>query len=216
MTTRYVAQLFEAAGVDRVMTMEVHNIVAYQNAFRCQTVHLDLRATFLERACALGDGDLVVASPDPGGVKRAQLFREALEARLGRPVGSAFMEKRRSAGVVSGNLLVGDVEGARVLVVDDLIASGGTMVRAAQACREHGARDVYAIAVHGLFTGNASTALADPVLDGVIVSDTVPAFRLRSAVSDRVEIVSAAQPFAKAISRLHGGGSISGLTGPTE
>jgi len=215
-TTRYVAQLFEAAGVDRVMTMEVHNIVAYQNAFRCQTVHLDLRATFLERACALSDGDLVVASPDPGGVKRAQLFREALEARLGRPVGSAFMEKRRSAGVVSGNLLVGDVEGARVLVVDDLIASGGTMVRAAQACREHGSRDVYAIAAHGLFTGNASATLADPVLDGVIVSDTVPAFRLTSAVSDRVEIVPAAQAFAKAISRLRGGGSISGLTGPTE
>jgi ribose-phosphate pyrophosphokinase len=126
------------------------------------------------------------------------------------------MEKRRSGGVVSGDLLVGEVKDASVLIVDDLIASGGTMVRAARACREHGAGGVYAIAAHGLFTGNASKALADPVLDGVIVSDTVPAFRLTGAVRDRVEIVSAAQAFAKAISRLHGGGSISGLTGPTE
>jgi len=215
-TTRYVAQLFEAVGVDRVMTMEVHNVVAFQNAFRCQTVHLDLRATFLDRAAALADGDIVVASPDPGGVKRAQLFREALEERLGRPVGSALMEKRRSAGVVSGNLLVGDVAGARVLVVDDLIASGGTMVRAAEACREHGARGVYALAAHGLFTGRAAEALADPALDGVIVSDTVPPFRLSGDARDRVEIATAAPTFAKAISRLHGGGAISGLAGPME
>ena len=125
-TTRYVAQLLEAAGADAIVTMDVHNIVAFQNAHRCQTIHLDTRQLFAERAIDLvADDKVVVASPDPGGVKRAQLFRETLEAGLGRAVGSAYMEKRRSAGVVSGSHLVGDLEGATVLVIDDMIASGG-------------------------------------------------------------------------------------------
>lgn len=212
-TTRYVAQLFEAMGVDCVVTLEVHNIVAFQNAFRCQTVHLDTRRLFAGRAGELvGDGPVAVASPDPGGVKRAQLFRETLEAVLGRPVGGAFIDKRRSAGKVSGNLLVGDVDQASVLVVDDLISTGGTMVRAAEACRSAGAAAVYALAAHGLFIGEAGRMLADPRLSGTLVTDTVPTFRLgRQAVGDRLHIVSAAPLFAEAIRRLHHGGSITEL-----
>jgi len=215
LTARYVAQLLEAGGADRVVTMEVHNLVAFQNAFRCETVALDTRPVLLERAAALaGDGPVVVASPDPGGVKRAQLFREALEQRLDRPAGAALMEKRRSAGRVSGNLLAGDVAGATVLVIDDLIASGGTMVRAAEACLAAGARSVHALAAHGLFTGAAAKALADPSLASVSVTDTVPPFRLdAAAMAGRLEVVSAAPLFAEAIRRLHGGGSISALLG---
>ena len=213
-TTRYLAQLFEAVGVDRIVALEVHNVAAFQNAFRCEAIALDARAVFLSRAAALaGDAEVAVASPDPGGVKRAQLFREALEARLGRPVRSVMMEKRRSAGVVSGDLLVGDVQDARVLVLDDLISSGGTMVRAARACRDAGARDVHALAMHGLFTGDASATLADPSLSGVIVSDTVPPFRLGGdAREHRVEIVSAAPVVAEAIRRLHDNRSVVELT----
>jgi ribose-phosphate pyrophosphokinase len=140
-TTRYMAHLLESVGTDVIMTLEVHNIVAYQNAFRCQTIHLDPRRLFAKEALGLVSGSpVVVASPDPGGVKRAQLFRETLEASLGTSVGSAFLEKRRSAGVVTGDLLVGDVEGAAVLVIDDLISTGGTLSRAAEACRTHGAK----------------------------------------------------------------------------
>ena len=102
-TTRYVAQLIEAVGPDLVMTLDVHNIVAFQNAHRCLTVHLESRLPVSLRASELvGDEKVAVASPDPGGVKRVQLFRETLEVILGRPVGGAFMEKRRSSGVVSG------------------------------------------------------------------------------------------------------------------
>lgn len=210
-TTRYVAQLLEAVGTDAVVTLEVHNIVAFENAFRCRTVHLDGRALFAPRFAAL-DGPLVVASPDPGGVKRAQLFREDLERRLGREVGGAFMEKRRSAGVVSGDLLVGEVAGATVIVVDDLIASGGTMVRAAEACLEHGARRVIAVAAHGLFTGRAAEAIGAPALDRVLVSDSVPPFRLPPALlGPRVEVVGVAPLLAEAIRRLHEGGSITDL-----
>ena len=212
LTARYVAQLIEAAGADRVVTTEVHNIVAFQNAFRCEAVALDARGVLLDRAAELaGPGPVTVASPDPGGVKRAQLFREALEARLGRAVGFAMMEKRRSAGKVSGSLVAGDFEGARVLVIDDMIASGGTMVRAARALLERGAADVWALALHGLFTSGAEEALADPAMAGWIVTDTVPPFRLGEAALARVETVSAAPLLAEAIRRLHENRSITDL-----
>jgi ribose-phosphate pyrophosphokinase len=212
-TTRYVALLFEAVGTDRVVTLDVHNVVAFQNAFRCETVHLDTRRLFAERAIGLvGGGRVVVASPDPGGVKRAQLFREKIESMLGRPVGGAFVEKRRSAGVVTGNLLVGDVADATVLIVDDLISSGATMARAARACREGGAEAAYALAAHGLFTGDAASALRHQDLVRTFVTDTVPAFRLeKGPIEANVEIVSAAPLFAEAILALHEGNSIDAL-----
>lgn len=212
-TTRYLAVLIEAAGADRVMTLEVHNIVAYQNAFRCQTIHLDPRRLFARVALGLiGDLPVVVASPDPGGVKRAQLFRETLEMTLKRSVGSAFLEKRRSAGVVTGDILAGEVEGATVLVIDDLISTGGTLARAAKACRDHGAVRVFAFAAHGLFVGNASEVIRQSDLAMTFVTDTVPSYRLPPDMIERqVHVVSAANLFAEAIRRCHDGGSITEL-----
>ena len=147
-TLRYVAQLFEAVGTDQVMVLEAHNVAAFQNAFRCPTVHLQAHRAFDALVPELsGDGPLAVASPDPGGVKRALLWREALEARLARPVHFAMVDKRRSLGLVSsGHLVAGDVEGATVLLLDDLIASGETMLGAATALRHAGAKEVVALA----------------------------------------------------------------------
>lgn len=211
LTARYVAQLFEAVGADRVVTMEAHNVAAFQNAYRCEAIALDTRGALIERAAHLaGDGSVTVASPDPGGVKRAQLFRESLEERLGRPVGFALMEKRRSAGVVSGTIMAGDVASARVLIIDDMISSGATMIRAAQALRQSGAADVWALAAHGLFTEGALKALSDKAISGWIVTDTVPLFRLDGHRSQnaRVEVVSAAPLLADAIRQLHEGSAI--------
>ena len=212
--TRYLAVLLEAAGADLVMTFEVHNVVAFQNSFRCQTVHLDPRKLFAKEAMTLIRNEpVVVASPDPGGVKRAQLFRETLEATLARPIGGAFLEKRRTADVVSGELLAGEVEGATVLVIDDLISTGGTLARAAKACREHGAAKVFAFAAHGLFVGDASEVIRQSDLAMTFVTDTVPPFRLATEMLDsQVRILSAAPLFAEAIRRLHGeGGTITEL-----
>lgn len=212
-TTRYLAQLFEAVGTDAVVTLDVHNVAAFENAYRCRSVPLDSRRLFAPRLKELVGGDpVVIASPDPGGVKRAQLFRESFERLLGRPVGAAFLDKRRSGGVVSGDLLVGEVAGAVVVVVDDLISTGGTMRRAAEACLAHGAVRVVAVAAHGLFTGEAARTIAAPSLARVLVSDTVPPFRLPpSLLEARVEVISAVPLFAEAIRRMHGGGSITAL-----
>jgi len=214
-TTQYVARLFEAAGADCVITLDVHNIVAFQNAFRCRTIHLDTRRLFAnELRDLLADEQVAVISPDPGGVKRAQLFREMLQKTLLRPVGQAIVDKRRSAGVVSGDMIVGNVDHATVVVIDDLIASGGTMDRAARAALEHGAKEVIACAAHGLFTGNANSTLAAAPLNHIIVTDTVPPFRLDAKfVTTHIETVSAAPLFADCIKCLHGGSSISQLLG---
>jgi ribose-phosphate pyrophosphokinase len=205
-TTRYVAAMFEAIGTDAVVTLEVHNPVAYENAFRCRTVTLTATPLFVEYASKLKDENLCVVSPDTGGAKRAELFRETLEAIRGRPIGKAFADKHRSAGVVTGDLFVGDVTGATALVIDDLISTGGTLVRAARAARSAGARRVIALTAHGLFMEGAAEALADPALDRVIVTDTVPPFRLPAGASrDKLDILPSAPLFAEAIARLHEG-----------
>ena len=207
--TRTLARLIEAVGTDAVVTLDVHNLAAFQNAFRCRNWHLDTARLFSRHLAAdLGPGPVTVVSPDAGGVKRAQLFREMFEHVAGRPAGAAFMEKRRSGGKVSGSLLVGDATGATAIVVDDMIASGGTMVRAARALKDSGAGPVIAVAAHGLFTEGAEAALADPAIDRWLVTDTVPLTRLPPDAARRVEIVSAVPLFAEAIGRLNSNGSL--------
>ena len=140
-TTRYIAGMFESVGTDCVVTLEVHNPVAFENAFRCRTVALTGTPLFVDYVkTTLANDKLAVLSPDAGGMKRAELLRAALEAALGRPVGKGLAEKHRSAGVVSGELFVGDVTGATALIVDDLISTGNTLLRAARSARKAGAR----------------------------------------------------------------------------
>jgi ribose-phosphate pyrophosphokinase len=205
-TLRYVAQLVEAVGVSQVLVLEAHNVAAFQNAFRCPTLHLEAHRVFdpvaRELAGADGERPLAVVSPDPGGVKRAQLWRESLAERLARPVGFAMVDKRRSGGLVSsGSLVAGDVSGMTVLLLDDLIASGDTMKRAAHALRQAGAHEVVACAAHGLFIAPAADVLADAAISQVIVTDSVPPFRLppTGPVSRKLRTVSAVPLFAAAI-----------------
>lgn len=210
LSLRYVAQMFEAVGTDRVMALEPHDVASFENAFRCRTQPLGAHPAFDAVVDALvarpGSAALAVASPDPGGVKRSQLWREALEARLARPVGFAMVDKRRSEGVVSSlRLVAGDVAGMTVLLLDDLIASGDTMQRAAAALREAGAREVMAFAAHGLFVGQAAQTLADPAIDRVVITDSVPPFRLPADAPARAKlaVASAVPLFARAIRESH-------------
>lgn len=206
-TLRYVAQLIEAVGTDQVIALEPHNPGAFQNAFRIPALALETHRVFDPMVEEIaGHGPLAVASPDPGGVKRSQLWRESLAERLSRPVGFAMVDKRRSGGLVSSSQLVaGEVAGATVLLLDDLIASGDTMRRAAVALRHAGAREVIAFAAHGLFIAPAPEVLGDPVIARIVVTDSVPAFRLPPAghVAGKTRVVSAVPLFAAAIRQSH-------------
>jgi len=214
-STRYLASLFEAVGADRVLTLDVHNLAAYENAFRIRAEHLEAKQAFADHfAGLLGNDPVAVVSPDIGGVKRAEAFREALERNLGRPAARGFMEKSRSEGVVSGDTLVGDIAGRSVVVIDDLISSGTTLRRAIAACRAQGARRVFAAATHGLFTANAVGLLSDPALEQLAVTDSVPPFRLDAAAQAKLRVLPVAPLFARAILQLHGGGAPSGDGGP--
>ncbi len=214
-TTRYVAALFEAVGADRIVTIDVHNLAAYQNAFRCATDHLEAKGLFVEYLRPrLRDAAAVVVSPDIGGVKRAERFRIALVGALGRDVPLAIMEKERSAGVVTGQALVGDVAGRVAVVIDDLISTGTTLARVAAACRSRGATRVVAAATHGIFSEDANARLAEPALAEVVVTDTVQPFRLTEpAARQKLVVLETAPLFAAAARRIHEGGSIVELLG---
>jgi len=209
-TTRYVAQIMEAVGIDRIVALDVHNVAAYQNAFRCRTEHLEAAPLFVRRlAPLLGAEPVTVVSPDSGGVKRAEEFRRRLSEALARPVPLAIAEKYRSAGVVSGDAVVGDVRGSIAIVVDDLIATGTTMARAAVACRARGATRAYAVATHGVFASGANEALGGGAFERILVTDSVtPADANVSAFAAKLERVEIAGLLADAIARMHTGGSL--------
>lgn len=210
-TTRYLAQLVEAVGPDRVVTLDVHNLAAFQNAFRIRTDHLEANTLFARYFAEMlaGIEKVAVVSPDAGGIKRAERLRASLSRLTGQEVPLGFMEKTRALGKMTAGRAIGDVAGAVAIVIDDLISTGGTLRSAATACRELGARQVYAAASHGLFVGNASAVLADAALDRVVVTDTVTPFRLDPLVAqDKLVVLSVAPLFAEAIRRLHSGDSL--------
>ena len=212
-TTRYVAALFEAVGTDHVLTMDVHNLMAFQNSFRCRTDHLEATKLFVEHFARMPrNSELTVVSPDAGAVKRAERLRDNLAKRLERPIGSAFVEKLRAGGKVGGGAVVGDVRNRVVIILDDMISTGGTLLRAAKACRAAGARRVVAAATHGLFLGAGSELLQDPAVEQIVVTDTVPPFRLPAQViGEKVVVLDTAPLMAEAIRRIHVGGSLVAL-----
>lgn len=204
-TTRYVAGLFESVGTDCVVTLEVHNPAAFENAFRCRSVTLTGTPLFVDYVRAnLATETLSVISPDAGGMKRAELLRETLEAALGRPIGKGLAEKHRSAGVVSGDLFVGDMAGSTALIVDDLISTGNTLLRAARSARAAGAQRVMALVTHGLFMRGSAEVVADPAIDRFVLTDAVPAFRLdHPEANKKLVILPSAPLLAETIRRLH-------------
>ncbi|OFX01034.1 MAG: ribose-phosphate pyrophosphokinase [Alphaproteobacteria bacterium RIFCSPHIGHO2_12_FULL_66_14] len=206
-TTRYVAQLFEAVGIDRVIAMEVHNLAAFENAFRCPTLHVEFAPLLAAHfAPLLRDQPVVAISPDAGGAKREEQFRLELQRLLKRDVGSAFVEKYRSGGVVTGELLAGDVRGKVAIIVDDLVSTGGTLTKAARAARAAGATKVFAAAAHGLFIGGAADLLAEPAIESIVIANTVPAFRVPMPVAaQRLVVLDVSAAIANAITEARDG-----------
>ena len=201
-TTRYVARLLEAVGVDAVATIDVHNLTAFDNAFGCRKEHLEATVLFADHFAPLvgAAAKVVVVSPDAGGVKRARAFAAQLGLRSGRGVDLAFMEKQRSEGRVSGELFAGDVSDAVVIVFDDLISSGTTIARAAAACLERRAHSVHAAATHGVFADGAMELLGGSSLESLVVTDTVMDVRRRcQGVRTQLHVLESAPLFAHAV-----------------
>ena len=172
--SRYVAELLEAAGADQLVVLDVHNPAALDNAFRIPVDHLSALPMMVDYFVQqLAHEGVTVASPDIGGIKRAQQFHEMLAARLGHSVSMAFVEKRRrNDGVLSGGALVGDVTGKTVILVDDLSATGETIIRAAKACRDAGAGKVYAAITHTPVAQGIDAVEAASTISGVVVTDS--------------------------------------------
>jgi len=208
--TRYVAQLLEASGADRVMALDVHNPAALDNSFRIPVDHLSALPMMADHfARAVSGTELTVLSPDVGGIKRAQIFRELLQRRAGREVELAFIEKRRAQDVVSGGALVGQTSGREVIVIDDLCATGGTLLRAAAACRRSGVRAVHVAVTHAPLPSGVAALTEAASITSVVLTDSVglqsPRMPAASGAAARIVTLPVAPLFGQAVRRMLAG-----------
>jgi ribose-phosphate pyrophosphokinase len=203
-TTQYVARLIEAAGADRIVTLDVHNRAAFENAFRIPTEHLEATHLFVERCQGLNARGLVVVSPDPGGFHRAEALRDALERATEGKVELAMLGKHRKADVVRTEAFVGNVEGRSAIVIDDMVVTGTTLIRAAEACRDRGASAVHVVATHGVFSKASGNVLASPAIDSITITDSISPERVDLGAARRKLIVLPIAPLlARTIHTLH-------------
>ena len=203
--TRYVAQLLEAAGMTQLITLDVHNPAALDNAFRIPVDHLSAIPMFVDHfATRSATASIAVVSPDVGGIKRVQVFRELLEHRLGRDIELAFIEKRRSGGTISGGRVVGQVQGCEVIILDDLCASGGTLIRAATAIQDAGAKAVHVAVTHTPFAKGIDALAADAAITQVVVTDSVEAdsHHPSAGLGGKMCVLHVAPLFGQAIARI--------------
>lgn len=213
-TTKYIAQQLESVGCDRILTLDVHNLSAEQNAFRkCRFDHLEAKGVLAEY-CAenIKTSNIAILSPDAGGYLRAHLFRNKLQKLLRHEINIVQLDKIRINREIVANKIIGDVEGMTVIPLDDMIASGGTLEKATNAVIKAGGEVWGLVASHGLFVGNANEKMANPNIKRIVICDTIEPFRLISANKQKIHVVKTTHLFGEAIIRIHEGtGSISEL-----
>jgi ribose-phosphate pyrophosphokinase len=212
--TRYVAQLIETAGADGVVALDVHNASALDNAFRIPVDHLSahpmMAAHFNKHLPA---GKLAVVSPDIGGMKRAQSFREALEATTDRKVDLLVIEKHRHGQVVSGGTIIGSAKGRDTIILDDLCATGSTLLQAARALRADGATSVHAAVTHFPVETGIRALAAAPEVSQVVITDSV-GYSPNISASDhgaKVTTLGMGELLGHALARIAQGESVSAM-----
>lgn len=202
-SAKLVANLIATAGADRVLTMDLH-APAIEGFFDIPVDHLQAGPLLADHFRNKGLSNVVVVSPDAGGVGRANKFRERIGAGL------AIIAKQRPEPDVSEVVeMVGDVAGKHAIIFDDMISTGGTLAEAAKTLKERGALSVIACATHGIFAGNALELIGDSVMEEVMVTDTIPS--PPEAAAARISQISVAPLFAEAIIRIHKDLSLSAL-----
>ena len=198
---KLIANMMQASGADRLMTCDLH-ADQIQGFFDFPVDHFDGSSVFVPYLDSLNLENLVIASPDVGGVKRARSYAKHFKSDL------VICDKHRErANQVASMQLIGNVEGSDVVLVDDLIDTGGTMCRAAQLILDKGAKSVRAICTHPVLSGSAYDNINNSVLEELVVSNTLP---LRGE-SDKIRVLDIGDLFGKAISKIHDYKSISPL-----
>jgi ribose-phosphate pyrophosphokinase len=197
---KLVANLIQAAGATRIMTMDLH-ADQIQGFFEKPVDHLFASTIFLPYVKSLGLEDLMIASPDMGGSKRAYAYSKYLDSDV-----VICYKQRKKANVISHMELIGEVTGKNVILVDDMIDTGGTLAKAADLMMERGAKSVRAVCTHPILSGNAVERIEKSSLIELIVSDTIP---LKGA-SSKIKVVSCAPLFADVMHKVQDNTSISG------
>jgi ribose-phosphate pyrophosphokinase len=201
---KLMADLLTAAGADRILTMDLH-AAQIQGFFNIPVDHLFAAPVILDAIRKLSLDDLVIVSPDVGGMTRARAIAKRLDASL------AVIDKRRTGKNETEILnVVGEVEDKDVLILDDIVDTAGTLVQAEAALRKGGAKRTYAAAVHGVFSGPALDRIEASGLQSLLVTNTIP---VEPAIArcPRIRSLSVASLLGEAIQRIHDGASVSSL-----
>ena len=200
---KLMANLLSAAGADRIMTCDLH-ADQIQGFFDIPVDHLDGTAIFIPYIRSLNLENIMFASPDVGGVKRTRSFAKFFNSEM--VVCDKFREK---ANEVASMRLIGDVEGKDVVMVDDLIDTGGTMCKAAALLKDKGATSVRAVVTHPVLSGKAYENISNSVLEELAVTDTLPLKADKG--TSKIKVLTVSDLFAKAIRKIHDHESISSL-----
>jgi ribose-phosphate pyrophosphokinase len=201
---KLMADLLTASGADRILTMDLHT-AQIQGFFNIPVDHLFAAPVLLDAIRKMELEDLVIVSPDVGGLTRARAIAKRLDASL------AVIDKRRTGKNETEILnVVGEVEGKDALILDDIIDTAGTLTQAEAALRTQGARRTYAAAVHGVFSGPALERINASGLERLLVTNTIPV-EAAMARSPRIRSLSVAPLLGEAIQRIHDGASVSSL-----
>lgn len=197
---KLVAKLLETAGATRIMTMDLH-ADQIQGFFEKPVDHLFASTVFLPYLQSLGLDNLTIASPDMGGSKRAYAYSKYLQSDV-----VICYKQRKKANVIEKMELIGDVTGKNVVLVDDMIDTGGTLAKAADMMIERGALSVRAICTHAILSGDAYERIENSKISELIVTDSIP---LRKQ-SSKIRVISCAKLFADVMHMVQNNNSISG------
>ncbi len=196
---KLVANMLAAAGVTRIMTMDLH-ADQIQGFFEVPVDHLFASTIFIPYIKSLNLENLTMASPDMGGTKRANAYAKFLHAEV-----AVCYKQRKKANVIEDMFLIGDVEGRDVIIIDDMVDTAGTLVKAAEIMKEKGALSVRAIATHPILSGDAYQRIQNSKLTELIVTDSIPL----SQQSDKIKVISVADLFSNIIKKVFNHESIS-------
>ena len=198
---KMVANILKAAGVERVMTMDLH-ADQIQGFFDIPVDHLYASSIFVPYLKSLNIDNMAIAAPDMGGAKRANAYSKFLGTNV-----IVYHKNRERANVVGQMTAIGDAEDKNVIIVDDMVDTAGTLTKAANLMKERGARSVRAICTHPVLSGEAYERIAESSLDELIVTDSIP---LRSdKETSKITVLSVADTFADVISKVYNYQSIS-------